>query len=536
MRNRLHLINKLTGKISVANQSILFWALLFLVLAGGIGALVYATPYGPGLINDSVVYIGGAENILAGNGYSRTSGGGEIKPLTVNAPLYSYTLAGIAKSGVSLVQAGWLESLICLALNGILTALLTLKLTNSRFWSLIAVVLVIGSEAVLRAHSFALSEPIFITGMLSSLLVIAYAVERKGWFFPAVAGVLVCLTYMTRYIGFSLLGTGIITFFVFSKSWKERLITTGWFLFFSLAGGITWGIRNLLISGNAANRSLLFHPLTVDKLKEGTQTLLAFLFPNRFDLYPLAPAFWDGLTILILFTCIGCIFWLWKKSISERDATLTGQTQTAFLVVLQSVLYLAVLFISLTFFDASTALENRILVPAFVCLILLFVYLLNRLWYISSNWAFWLAGILTAVALVLTVYDGRRTILDLHTDGQGYSSAYYRNSLTIDALKRLPPMEIWTNRVPAVNILADRPAYALLAPIDPLTRLKRPNYDSSLQGIRQSVLDGKAALVVFEARQVLDDPIEGAWLQDLITGIPVIFESDDGMIFARAVN
>jgi hypothetical protein len=65
-----------------------------------------------------------------------------------------------------------------------------------------------------------------------------------------------------------------------------------------------------------------------------------------------------------------------------------------------------------------------------------------------------------------------------------------------------------------------------------LTRQKRPNYDSSLQSIRQSVLNGKAILVVFEARQVLDDPIEGQWLKDLTQGIPAEFESEDGMIFS----
>jgi hypothetical protein len=536
MRNRLFQIQKFTGHIPVSFQPILFWGLLIALLGGGIGALMYATPYGPGLINDSVVYIGGAENILSGHGYSRTSGGGEIKPLTINAPLYSYTLAGIAKNGVDLIQAGKVESLICFALNGLLTALLALRLTGSRGWTLVSVVLVITSESVLRAHTFALSEPLFISGMLATLLVLSYAVERKEWYFPAATGILVSLTYLTRYIGFSLLGTGVVALFVFSRTWKERLVKLGWLLLFSLAGGILWGMRNLMVSGNAANRSLLFHPLTVDKLKEGTQSFLAFLFPNRFDPYPLAPAFWDGLTILILFACIGLIFWLWKANARATETARGLQIKAAFLTALQAVLYLAVLFISLTFFDASTALENRILVPSFICLILLFIYLLNCLWQFPLKWAPWTAMLIAVVVMVFTAYDGRRTILDLHADGQGYSSAYYRNSQTIDALKRMPQMEIWTNRVPAVNILADRPAYALLAPIDPLTRLKRPNYDSSLQGIRQSVLDGKSALVVFEAKQVLEDPIEGIWLRDLTRDIPAIFESDDGMIFARKAN
>ena len=140
---------------------------------------------------------------------------------------------------------------------------------------------------MIRAHTFALSEPLFITLMLAAILTLTYAVEQELWYLPAAAGLLVSLTYMTRYIGLSLLATGVVALFVFSKTGKERLTKIGWFLVTGLAGGIAWVIRNMLVSGNAANRSLLYHPLTADKLQEGTQTLISFLFPDRFNLYSL---------------------------------------------------------------------------------------------------------------------------------------------------------------------------------------------------------------------------------------------------------
>lgn len=522
-----------TGKIPVFHQKMLFWMLLLIIIAGGVAALIYATPYGPGLINDSVVYIGGAENILAGNGYSRTSGGGEIKPITVNAPLYSYTQAGIAGFGIDLVKAGWLVSIICYAFNVFLSAVLLQRLSGSKLWSLIGTSLIAISDSVIRAHSFALSEPLFITWMLLSLILLTYSIERSAIIFVCVAGVVVSLSYLTRYIGFSLLATGLIGLVVFSLTWSERWKKTGLFLLFSLAGGIAWGLRNTLISGNPANRSLLFHPLTADKLQEGTRTFLSFLLPDRFNVYDIAPAVWDTLAVLSLFGMIGLVIIFWKTSFENNNSTRQNQSRFAFLVALQVVLYMAVLFVSLTFFDASTALENRILVPAFTGMILIFITLLSRFWKSGQAWKQWVALFLAGVAVLSFMYDGRRVIIDLSQDGQGYASAYYRNSQTIDALKRMPETEIWTNRVPAVNILAGRPAYALLAPIDPLTRLKRPNYDSSLNAIRQSVLDGKSMLVVFEAKQVLEDSVEGEWLRDLTAGIPVVFESEDGMIFSR---
>ncbi len=132
---------------------------------------------------------------------------------------------------------------------------------------------------------------------------------------PAGAGLLVSLTYMTRYIGLSLLGDRGSGFLCLLENLegtadKNRLVpaVTG------LAGGITWVIRNMLVSGNAANRSLLYHPLTGDKLQEGTQTLISFLFPERFNLYSLSPRICDGLAVLVIFGVIGLVFLFWRNS------------------------------------------------------------------------------------------------------------------------------------------------------------------------------------------------------------------------------
>jgi hypothetical protein len=271
--------------------------------------------------------------------------------------------------------------------------------------------------------------------------------------------------------------------------------------------------------------------LTTDKLQEGAQTLMTFLFPERFNLYDKFPAPSNTLAVFVIFALVSLVYNFWKRAGKSTEPSGVLERRIAFIVAVQTIFYFVVLLLSLTFLDASTALENRQLVPVFLCLILLVVYLLYRL-EDCGGWQSWASLTLVAVILLAGAYDGRRAVIDLHADGQGYASAYYRNSQTIDALKRMPPVTIWTNRVPAVNLLADRPAYALLAPIDPLTRQKRPNYDSSLKSIRQSVLNGDTILVVFEARQVLDDPVEGQWLKDLTKDIPPVFESDDGMIFA----
>ena len=67
---------------------------------GGHGCPVRSTPFGLGLVNDSAYYIEGAANLLAGKGFVRLSGGGELKPITHFPPLFSLVLAGLGLAGM----------------------------------------------------------------------------------------------------------------------------------------------------------------------------------------------------------------------------------------------------------------------------------------------------------------------------------------------------------------------------------------------------------------------------------------------------
>src|SRR4030066_167150 len=83
------------------------WILLIILAAlslVGMLGLWRSTPYGLGLVNDSATYVEGATSLLAGNGYVRVSGGGEIKPITHFPPFFSLILAGLGLVGMDLLQ------------------------------------------------------------------------------------------------------------------------------------------------------------------------------------------------------------------------------------------------------------------------------------------------------------------------------------------------------------------------------------------------------------------------------------------------
>jgi len=81
----------------------LFLLALLIVAGIGVWAIWYSSPYGFGLVNDSATYVEGATNLLAGNGYVRTSGGGELKPITHFPPLFSLLLAALGMAGFDLL-------------------------------------------------------------------------------------------------------------------------------------------------------------------------------------------------------------------------------------------------------------------------------------------------------------------------------------------------------------------------------------------------------------------------------------------------
>lgn len=509
-----------------------FWGMLALLGAVGVGLLIYATPFGPGLINDSVIYLGGAQNLLAGNGYSRTSGGGEIKPITVNPPFYPIIVAAVSLLGFSFIQSGWLISLACFFFNTILVGALLRKLVKSDWMAVFGAALFLVSDAFIRAHTFALSEPLFITLSLGTVLCLAHFLEKRRLWLLILAAVLVNLSILTRYIGVATLAAGLLALAVFLPDWKSRIKYGLIFLGASLASLLAWFGRNLTVSGNAADRSIGFHPLTSDKVREGVVTLWTWLLPERFNLVEKGPFFWDLLTYTLLAALVIGAAFFWIRVLQKMKTEIASTNRLAMILAAWAVAYFGALLFSLTFADASTALENRILTPMFVFLQMLFIYGMEK-WLSTQRRGLMLAGLAAALLVFLSLaYDGRREVIDLHVDGQAYASSYYRNSPTIDAVKRLPANVIlYSNRVPAINLLAERNAYAMLAPVDPLTREPRPDYRETLMSIRGRLLDGRVVVVAFEAQEIFADPIEGGWLRDLTEGVPVLAEGSDGIIY-----
>ncbi len=516
----------------------LFWVLLITLGLAAVWFMRYLTPDGMGLVNDSVGYIGGARNIAAGNGYSRLKGNGVPTPITNYPPFFSIVLAGISFLGPDPIEGSLILNVLLFGANVFMMGFLVRKATGNGLWGLAAAVFFGASEPLLRTHSFAMTEPLYL--FLSFLVLWFYLKfsEKENWLWLAASGFTASLAFLTRYVGVSLYGTVVLCLFLFSS--KEKGIFINWRRFWKgtgifLAAGIplvlAWLARNFLVSQNAGNRLLLWHPVTRDMLNEGMQNFWSWLLPETGGLIDrylniLTVLFFVLLAVLVTGTVIA--FVLYKR---ERIQVVEDRFRAGWVFALQGWVYLATLVFSMTFLDASPIFEDRILAPFYIPLLAIFAMILSWLW--GRKKLVWMAGaVVISLGLLLSfAEDDVDAIAEFRQDGQGFAHSNWTDSEVIAAVKDLDNVTLFSNKITAIYILTGKPAYVVPSPTNPATRLPREGYEEDMASIHESVLAGKSVIAIFNFRALENDPEEAQWMKDISNGMPVLKELQDGVIF-----
>jgi 4-amino-4-deoxy-L-arabinose transferase-like glycosyltransferase len=516
----------------VSRPKYLFHILLTILALLGMAALWRSTPYGLGLVNDSAYYIEGADNLLAGKGYVRTSGGGEVKPITHFPPFFSLLLAAFSLSGLALLPAARLLITLLFGLTIYLTGLSAQRISGSTVFGLLGALLLASSDVFLGVYSMALSEPLFLALMLAAFLALAGGLERQEWGWLACAGVLLSLATLTRYAGASLYLVAILTVLLYQRAqaarpWKAlgALLTGGlplpliWMLVSRLAGG----------SEAAGNRLVTWHPPGLNMLFEAAKNLLTWLAPD--DLLAAAPIFGRLLSLASLLLLPGLLAWLVWRAWPRRTSP-PATPALAWSLALQVPVYLGFLVVSLTLFDASTPLNERILSPAYLALLALFAGGLGWAW----RWLVerkrrlrWVVVGMALLAVAFSLVDGISAVRQLGSEGQGFAHSGWQESPAIQAVRQLPPVTIYCNKATAIYLLTGRSAYVIPTPTDPVTGLERLEFAGDLAEMQQQVLAGEAVMVLFGLRGSAD-PEEAALYDTLSAGMPILADYGGDML------
>lgn len=474
---------------------------LGLIAALGTFLVLYATPQGLGLSDDSIAYIAGARSILNGEGY-REAWLASNGPVTHFPPGFSSILALIGLSGLDPLRGTRFVNSLLFGANIFLTGLIAWRMTQSKIAGIVSATLLLVNYSLFRVHSVAMSEPLYIFFTLASFLTFYFYFQYKQKRWLILTGCLVGMAYLTRYAGLALFSTFLVTLILLKETWQRRLSRSAIFIASTIPWILAWSIRNRLLTDNATNRTLIYHPITTENIDILFYNISIFLMPietwQRFFIRT-APL----LSIITSVIVVPLLIWLVNKALRKF---LKPQTETPELLSFVSTLYifgyLSSVILSMTFFDASTKFQLRILSPVYISLLIIFVYFLHWLWNKQKH----ITIFIIICAFSLSVYGMNDTVAQLHRGGQGYASFQWYDSEAMDFLSALPKdTRIYTNQPGAVYLYTDRPSYVLPDLIDPVTGLPRAGYEKGVALLHEEVLAGNAVLALFKFGSEAED-------------------------------
>lgn len=513
-----------------------FLFILGFMAAAAMWVLLYSTPEGLTLSDDSIAYIAGARSILAGNGY-REAWLASNGPVTHFPPGFSSILALVGLSGLDPLRGTRFVNALAFAANTALLGVIGWQMTRSQVAGLLLALLFAGSASLLRLHVAAMSEPLYIFFSLAAFLAFDQYFDQDpssrgarslGWL--VLTGTLTAFAYLTRYAGLALLATFVVALLLLHDTWRRRLISAGIFIVSFIPWALVWGIRNRLVAENITNRTLVYHPLTGENIATGLYNFSEFLIPVETWRRALlnTPKLLAAVLMIIGFSIL---VWLSYRGLtklfrpaSERPELLSFTSGLYFFG------YLASILSSMMLFDASTKFKLRILSPLYIALLILLVALGYWLW--QKRVFVWrgLVLLFTGAALALSAGETRDIVSQLHRGGQGYASFKWYDSRAMAFLRSLPKdVRIYTNQSGPVYLYTNRANYVLPDLVDPVTGLPRENYEQGVTSLQQDVLSGNAVLALFKFGSE-DEDVQSIYLQ-LADGLYLAHESRGDQIY-----
>lgn len=472
--------------------------------------ILYATPQGLSLSDDSIAYIAGARSILSGDGY-REAWLASNQPGTHFPPGFSSMLALIGLSGLDPLRGTRFINSLLFGANTFLLGLIGWRMTRSQIAGVMLAFLFVFNASMFRVHVAAMSEPLYIFFSLAAFLTfsnyfgiqelapVSDSLLSDSRILLILTGILTAFAYLTRYAGLALLTTFLATLTLLHDTWKKRITSVGIFLAGFIPFAIAWGIRNKLTADNATNRTLVYHPLTTENIETGIRNFSLFLVPLetwRRALIKIPNLF----VIILVLIALALLVWVMSKGLKKLIQPSTQRPEIlSFTNALYIFAYLASMISSMLLFDASTKFKLRIVSPIYVGLLIMLVLFGYWLW--QKRAIYWraLTAVIAIFILTLSVYDMSDVVKQLRKGGQGYASFQWFDSQAMEFLRELPEgIRIYSNQVAPVYLYTGRPGYVLPDLVDPVTALPRGNYEEGVAALQSDVLTGNAVLALFK--------------------------------------
>lgn len=487
------------------------------------------TAQGPGVDPDSIIYIRTAEALLARDGFF-VSG----QPMAHYPPVFPLLLAFVGWfTGGDILLAARLLAALLFGVNVVLLALAVCACTR---YSLVAagcaILLFLVSKPILSIHSMAWSEAPFITFSMAGLILLSEYVAYPRLRLLVLASLMVGVAAATRYIGGTLLPTAVLAlFFLSNQSFRNKMRDIVLLLGIACLPLGFWVVRNLFIARTATNRELVFHPCTLYDVKRLIGQIYDFVLPISI---PPWTKILHVATAAILFVFAARLL---LRRTSTRQRSWSIGVVLSFVLATYSVVYATSLFLSISFFDAATPVNKRLLLPVFLALIVVatsFVKAFSEICRLKRAWYGYVA--LVCFSVSCNAGPAISAAVDLHHNGKGYTARHWRNSETLNYLPGVPEtMAVYSNGPDVIGFLTEREANMIPRKEFPCTRRKNPNYQRQMRHMMEECKKGNALIVYLNRitwRWYLPSQEE---IEDILT-IPVATVMEDGVVYRISVE
>ncbi len=321
---------------------------------------------------DSSFYVGAARELAHGRGLVVPDRAGGFVPLIHYPPLLPFLLSLGRWSKVDPWTVDrWLNSVLFSA-NILLTGLTVKRFSPSAWLPVTAALLAITSVGMLKLHSIADSEPIFVCCCLLGINGFCAYLQMNQRTPLVLASIAVALGCLDRYAGLSMIPVGLIlTFSHRAKPMRGRLDDAIIFTMISAAPISAWITRNAVLYHNATNRTMQWHPPDAQAFAGAFATFVDWFVPSSYSQFTKTAV--GGSALLVLLIVMST--WLtrnYHRSDRPGGPSANGGALRSVLIVTLCC-YCGFVLIARTLFDGGINFDERILLPVFILGAMLFL-------------------------------------------------------------------------------------------------------------------------------------------------------------------
>ena len=494
-----------------------------------IGAAIvgWITRDGVGMSGDSVWYQMGAENILAGNGYMRFSGAGELRPITHFPPFYSLFLAGIGLIGLDLSSIARWSNLILLGLNVVITWKILRMASGSWILADLGAAFLVVNLATLKWYSWLMTEPLFSSLSLLCLYSVLRFANDRHLHNLLLAAVLAGLSVITRLIGYGLI-LACCGYIVINQHGALRRRLTQSFLFFviSIIPSFIWLVYSSSVGAGTFNRAIIYHPMSIGLMKG------YFLFLGDWiQVHRILPGEYR-LLLAVFIVITGPLLFLASRIKAQRsgEASLFHVRDSAiWLLMLYSISYGLALFLNSTFIDASTTpyAPERYLTSIYPIFVMLILLTYHRFWTWTKRRRD-LALLLSLLAGGIIFLQGDAAWQEISRDRipLGYTDFIEGHPAFVSRVREsIESHTVYSNNPELTYAISGRGAYILPYKYDSATQEENPTFNQDFKAMQEALSHG-AQIVQYGEED--DQELELYTLLDL----HIVNSSPEGAIYS----